>query len=73
MKSNKEEIKGDNPEKLKVSEDGQLKIWHWNVNGVRAVLRDNTFQTLCNKGKSISDWYLTKSDRYSQPLNLMSK
>jgi len=38
--SNPEEASGD-----------VLKVWHWNVNGIRAVLKSGKFQEFVNKGK----------------------
>ena len=49
MKQGKEGA-GENPESGIPSEN--LKIWHWNVNGIRAVLNSGKFQEFVKKGKS---------------------
>jgi hypothetical protein len=46
----------NNPEEVK---DGnasgkELKIWHWNVNGIRAVLNSQKFQDFIKQGKYFS-------------------
>ena len=33
----------ENPEAEKDESGAPLKIWHWNVNGIRAVLKSNKF------------------------------
>ncbi len=45
-----------NPEEQEevVAENGndqEIKIWHWNVNGIRAVLNSNKFQEFVQRGK----------------------
>ena len=64
-KSNKEEEKVtetkaasvNNPEAVissaaEESKGQEIKIWHWNVNGIRAVLNSNKFQEFVKKGKT---------------------
>lgn len=47
----------DNPELVidsgaaEESKGQEIKIWHWNVNGIRAVLNSNKFQEFVKKGK----------------------
>ena len=40
--------------------DGELKIWHWNVNGIRACLNSKKFDEFVIKGKSDQYTILTR-------------
>ena len=53
----KEEVKEEAKElpKLAAAVGGNLMIWMWNVNGIRAVLRDGSFKKFVDLGK-----YLTR-------------
>ena len=52
MKQGKEGA-GENPEGGTSGMPSEtLKIWHWNVNGIRAVLNSGKFQEFVKKGKS---------------------
>jgi hypothetical protein len=52
MKQGKESA-GENPERGSSGVPSEtLKIWHWNVNGIRAVLNSGKFQEFVKKGKS---------------------
>jgi hypothetical protein len=33
------------------ADDGNLKIWHWNVNGIRACINSKKFEEFIVKGK----------------------
>lgn len=56
-----------NPEELKNGDGGasqKLKIWHWNVNGIRAVLKSGKFQDFVKNGKRVILYeYLSFSDQ----------
>lgn len=54
----KQGSKEGSPEKTLVIEGAttgseSVKIWHWNVNGIRAVLNSGKFQEFVKKGKFI--------------------
>lgn len=52
MRQGKENA-GENPESSSSGMPSEtLKIWHWNVNGIRAVLNSGKFQEFVKKGKS---------------------
>ena len=38
-------------EPSKETQGPSLKIWHWNVNGIRAVLNSKKFEEFINSGK----------------------
>lgn len=55
MKQGKEGA-GENPESGASGVPSEnLKIWHWNVNGIRAVLNSGKFQEFVKKGKSVRE------------------
>ena len=55
MKQGKESA-GENPESGASGMPSEtLKIWHWNVNGIRAVLNSGKFQEFVKKGKLLRE------------------
>eukprot|EP00347_Sterkiella_histriomuscorum_P009598 403340594 len=60
-KQNGKDIVNDKNEEIKkevqqnlygdASQEEPLKIWHWNVNGIRAVLKSGKFQEFCEKAQ----------------------